>query len=142
MFRDLIVFVIFSFLFGGIAFAQEETGDMEQTASSDAAQANNPLADFRAFNLQNYYIPELSGPIDAKLVSELTPRILELRSSPDPITLLIDSPGGSVARTQTLFDLLSVPVGDAHKLAIFHVVAKVVVQPCPYRLIARHIHIH
>jgi hypothetical protein len=59
------VFVIFSFLFGGIAFAQEETGDMEQTASSDAAQANNPLADFRAFNLQNYYIPELSGPIDA-----------------------------------------------------------------------------
>ena len=29
-------------------------------SSSDAAQANNPLADFRAFNLQNYYVPELS----------------------------------------------------------------------------------
>ncbi len=27
---------------------------------SDAAQANNPLADMKAFNIQNYYIPELS----------------------------------------------------------------------------------
>ena len=29
--------------------------------SSAAANANNPLADMKAFNLQNYYIPELSG---------------------------------------------------------------------------------
>jgi hypothetical protein len=57
--------VIFSFLFCGIAYAQDETGDAQQSTGSDAAQANNPLADFRAFNLQNYYIPELSGPIDA-----------------------------------------------------------------------------
>jgi hypothetical protein len=42
-----------------IAQSDEESG-----ASSDQAQANNPLADIRAFNLQNYYIPELSGNID------------------------------------------------------------------------------
>ena len=34
----------------------------EEAVEGDAAQANNPLADIRAFNLQNYYIPELSGP--------------------------------------------------------------------------------
>jgi len=35
----------------------------EQQMSAEA-QANNPLANFQAFNLQNYYIPELSGPGD------------------------------------------------------------------------------
>jgi hypothetical protein len=29
-------------------------------AADDAAQANNPLANFTAFNLQNYYVPSLS----------------------------------------------------------------------------------
>ena len=29
---------------------------------SDAAQANNPLADITAFNIQNYYIDEFTGP--------------------------------------------------------------------------------
>jgi hypothetical protein len=29
-------------------------------AQSDAAQANNPLANFTAFNVQNYYVPQLS----------------------------------------------------------------------------------
>lgn len=33
-------------------------------AAGGEAQANNPLADIRAFNLQNYYIPELSGAVD------------------------------------------------------------------------------
>jgi hypothetical protein len=47
---------------GITALAQDVSTD---SGGSDAAQANNPLADFRAFNLQNYYIPELSGPIDA-----------------------------------------------------------------------------
>jgi hypothetical protein len=28
--------------------------------SSDAAQANNPLADITAFNIQNYYVPKLT----------------------------------------------------------------------------------
>lgn len=38
-----------------------EGGSAESAA---AAQANNPLANFTAFNLHNYYIPELSGPVD------------------------------------------------------------------------------
>lgn len=29
-------------------------------AGSDAAEANNPLANFTAFNVQNYYVPQLS----------------------------------------------------------------------------------
>lgn len=33
-----------------------------QSAASDAAQANNPLANITAFNIQNYYINELTGP--------------------------------------------------------------------------------
>ena len=37
---------------------------VSQPSVSAEAQANNPLADFRAFNVQNYYIPELSGPTD------------------------------------------------------------------------------
>ena len=32
--------------------------------AQDAAQANNPLADIQAFNIQNYYIPEISGVDD------------------------------------------------------------------------------
>ncbi len=39
--------------------------DVTDPANSDAsAQANNPLANFTAFNLHNYYIPELSGPVE------------------------------------------------------------------------------
>lgn len=34
-------------------------------AQSDAAQANNPLADITAFNIQNYYFGELTGPGDS-----------------------------------------------------------------------------
>ena len=44
---------------GWAAKAAEEAGN-----ASSAAQANNPLADIRAFNIQNYYISEFSGPID------------------------------------------------------------------------------
>ena len=33
-----------------------------QEQSADAAQANNPLANFTAVNLQNYYIGELTSP--------------------------------------------------------------------------------
>ena len=36
----------------------------QSDAASDAAQANNPLADITAFNIQNYYIRELTGPGD------------------------------------------------------------------------------
>lgn len=34
----------------------------EQAAASDVAQANNPLANFTAFNLHDYYIGELTEP--------------------------------------------------------------------------------
>jgi hypothetical protein len=43
-------------LSSGVASAQE------QAATSDVAQANNPLANFTAFNLHNYYIGELTDP--------------------------------------------------------------------------------
>lgn len=33
----------------------------QEEQMSAEAQANNPLANFKAFNLQNYYVPELSG---------------------------------------------------------------------------------
>ncbi|WP_299643043.1 hypothetical protein [uncultured Ruegeria sp.] len=44
-------------LFGAQAHAQSD-------AASDAAQANNPLADIKAFNIQNYYIGDFTGPGD------------------------------------------------------------------------------
>ena len=50
---------------GTAAYAEEYGTNEEQAGGGDAAQANNPLADFRAFNLHNYYIPELSGGIDS-----------------------------------------------------------------------------
>lgn len=40
----------------GVASAQD------QAATIDVAQANNPLANFTAFNLHNYYIGELTDP--------------------------------------------------------------------------------
>ena len=40
--------------------ADNDPADAQKQAA--AAQANNPLADIQAFNVQNYYIPELSGP--------------------------------------------------------------------------------
>ena len=39
--------------FTAAAFAEDR--------SSNEADANNPLANFKAFNLHNYYVPELSG---------------------------------------------------------------------------------
>ena len=45
------------------AFGQEASSEEGESSSEPAAaaNANNPLADMQAFNLQNYYIPELSG---------------------------------------------------------------------------------
>lgn len=34
----------------------------QNSAANDVAQANNPLANFTAFNLHNYYIPQLTAP--------------------------------------------------------------------------------
>lgn len=36
----------------------------QSESASDAAQANNPLADIKAFNIQNYYIGAFTGPED------------------------------------------------------------------------------
>ena len=51
----LCVFIVSLSLMAGSTFAQEKS------ASDDAAQANNPLAKIIAFNVQNYYIGELTN---------------------------------------------------------------------------------
>jgi hypothetical protein len=46
---------------GLVAFvAFPAAAQQEEKPGGDAAEANNPLANMKAFNLQNYYIPELS----------------------------------------------------------------------------------
>lgn len=50
----LLSAALITFLMQGFAYAAD--------ASSDAAQANNPLANFTALNFQNYYIGELTAP--------------------------------------------------------------------------------
>jgi hypothetical protein len=47
-------------LWSPLVCAQEATTDTDAAGGSAEAQANNPLADFKAFNLHNFYIPELS----------------------------------------------------------------------------------
>jgi ATP-dependent protease ClpP protease subunit len=50
------------------------------------------------------------GEIGPELVAGLSPRILELRArSRDPITVLIDSPGGSVYSADVIWNLLTSP---------------------------------
>ena len=65
--RRLTLFILVNALFccSNVVLAQEADEAEAGSEPSDAAQANNPLADIKAFNLQNYYIPELSGPIDS-----------------------------------------------------------------------------
>ncbi len=43
------------------------------SSSSDEAQANNPLADFVAFNIQNYSIPSLSELDDQNATRQRRP---------------------------------------------------------------------
>ena len=58
----------------------------------------------------------VNDPIDDELVKLLTPKILSLRKqSSDPITIGIDSPGGSLASLDTLLDLLTGPDQDGKK---------------------------
>ena len=49
-----------SFLFSGLILL----GSSQFVKADDLAQANNPLADFQAFNIHNYAIGELTGPGD------------------------------------------------------------------------------
>ncbi|MEP2532445.1 hypothetical protein [Shimia sp.] len=52
-------------LLRGAIFCLFITQAQAQTeAASDAAQANNPLADIKAFNIQNYYFGEFTGAGD------------------------------------------------------------------------------
>ena len=52
------IFMLVSYACHGDVLAEVEVG------SSTAAQANNPLANMKAFNLHNYYIGELTGSGD------------------------------------------------------------------------------
>lgn len=56
--RSIILAAMALFLLAGVANAQNTT------PGSDAAQANNPLAKLTAINLHNYYIGELTAPVD------------------------------------------------------------------------------
>lgn len=58
----------------------------------------------------------VNDSIDNELVKLLTPKILSLRKqSHNPITVGIDSPGGSLASLDTLLDLLTGPDQDGKK---------------------------
>ena len=48
-------------LAAGLFNLAETASAEEASAASGAAQANNPLANFTAFNIHNYYICELTG---------------------------------------------------------------------------------
>jgi ATP-dependent protease ClpP protease subunit len=66
----------------------------------------NPNQDYRANPTRAVYV---HGPIDEDLVRRLTPDILRLQhESPSPITVYIDSPGGSIASYQSLWNILTV----------------------------------
>lgn len=64
----------------------------------------------------------ITTPIDDDLVRKLTPQILALRQeSCEPITIGIDSPGGSLASLDTLLGLLSGPDQDKTTIPIITV---------------------
>jgi len=52
----------------------------------------------------------ISGELNDALVRYLTPQIIALRNSSNaPITVFIDSPGGSVESTKVIYELLKTP---------------------------------
>jgi hypothetical protein len=55
---DPLLPLLILFWFSVAAIAQDSG------SSDDAAQANNPLANFKAFNVQNYFVPTLSGGVE------------------------------------------------------------------------------
>lgn len=60
--------------------------------------------------------------IDDNLLKELTPLILQMKQeSPDPITVGIDSPGGSLIAMEALLSLLKCPDQDGRKVEIYTV---------------------
>ncbi len=64
----------------------------------------------------------IDSTIDDQLVKTLTPKILELRAqSSDPITIGINSPGGSLASLDVLLGLLTGPDQNGNKVSIITV---------------------
>ena len=58
---SIFLFVFISFAFFGMVCSPSASAENDQLQEADAAaQANNPLANMKAFNLQNYYIGELT----------------------------------------------------------------------------------
>ena len=72
-----------------------------------------PDPDFRPNANRAVYV---QGKIDQQLVDRLTPEIISLKSqNSDPITVYIDSPGGSVVLMETLLSLLTASDQDTTK---------------------------
>ena len=70
-----------------------------------------PDKDFRLNPQRAIYV---TGVIDDALVSRLTPQILKLQSiDRSPISVYIDSPGGSVSSMETIFRLLNLTDQDS-----------------------------
>jgi ATP-dependent protease ClpP protease subunit len=70
-----------------------------------------PRAEFRPNPARAIF---LTGQINQDLVYKLTPRIVELQhESREPITIYIDSPGGSTAHATQILDLLRAPSQDS-----------------------------
>lgn len=60
--------------------------------------------------------------IDDTLIKTLTPIIMKLKQeNTKPITIGIDSPGGSIAAMQSLLGLLQTPDQDGNRIAIYTV---------------------
>jgi ATP-dependent protease ClpP protease subunit len=79
-------------------------------ARPPAAKNPKPFAEFRPNPSRGVF---LSGGITQELVYRLTPRIVELlHESREPITLYIDSPGGSVPLASQILNLLHAPSQD------------------------------
>src|SRR5436853_1159698 len=66
----------------------------------------------------------ITGPIDQSLLDRLTPKINQLRFSDKaaPVTVYIDSPGGSVAIAETVRNLIKAPNPDGHSCRLITVV--------------------
>jgi hypothetical protein len=80
----------------------------------------NPDKDYRENPARAIY---LVGKITQQTVHDLTPKILDLRNaSTDPITVYIDSPGGSIAYAETIRSLIKAPDQDRKRRRLITVV--------------------
>jgi hypothetical protein len=95
--RAIVFLAVSAILLASTVSAQQQ---QQQPSQNDLAQANNPLANFVAFNVQNYWIPELYGlpdetantmwlrgvvPVDRWIIRASAP--VATVPSPDPAAL-------------------------------------------------------